>query len=126
MNPSTDMARLAITRVIGAPSAFVTGRRGDRAGWQGSSGVLEVPMSSSARWTIVMVLLVPAVVLPLLVGVYARTDPELWGFPFYYWFQFLLIPVAAALTTTAYWLTKGDERPADEPGRDDDPAEAVR
>ena len=83
-------------------------------------------MSSSARWTIVTVLLVPAVVLPLLVGVYARTDPKLWGFPFFYWFQFLLIPVAAALTTTAYLLTKGDERPADETGRDDDPAEAIR
>ena len=83
-------------------------------------------MSSSARWTIVVVLLVPAVVLPLLVGVYARTDPQLWGFPFYYWFQFLLIPVAAVLTTTAYLLTRGDERPPDGAGRDDDPAEAIR
>ena len=45
-------------------------------------------MSQSARWTLVVVLLAPAVVLPLLVGVYARTDPELWGFPFFYWFQF--------------------------------------
>ena len=67
-------------------------------------------MSSSTRWTIVVVLLTPAVVLPLLVGVYDRTDPKLWGFPFYYWFQFLLIPVAAVLTTTAYLLTRGDER----------------
>jgi hypothetical protein len=86
----------------------------------------EVSMSSSARWTTVVVLLVPAVVLPLLVGVYARTDPKLWGFPFYYWFQFLMIPVAAVLTVTAYVLTRGDERPADEAGRDDDPAELIR
>ena len=80
-------------------------------------------MSTSVRWTIVLVLLVPAVVLPLLVGVYDRTDPELWGFPFYYWFQFLLIPVAALLTTVAYRLTLGDERP---PDSEDDPVETIR
>jgi Protein of unknown function (DUF3311) len=83
-------------------------------------------MSPSVRWTIVLVLLVPAVVLPLLVGVYDRTDPELWGFPFYYWFQFLLIPVAAVLTSTAYWLTKGDERPNREADRANDPTETLR
>jgi CBS domain containing-hemolysin-like protein len=80
-------------------------------------------MSTSTRWTIVVVLLIPAIVLPLLVGIYDRNDPELWGFPFYYWFQFLLIPVAAVLTTTAYLLTKGDERP---PEREDDPVETLR
>jgi hypothetical protein len=68
-------------------------------------------MSRTTRWAIVTVLLVPAIVLPLLVGIYARTDPELWGFPFFFWFQFLLIPIAATLTTTAYQLTKGDEPP---------------
>ena len=83
-------------------------------------------MSSSTRWTMVVVLLAPAVVLPLLVGVYDRTDPELWGFPFYYWFQFLLIPVAAVLTTSAYLLTKNDERPASDMDREADPTEAVR
>ena len=69
------------------------------------------------------VLLVPAIVLPLLVGIYARTDPELWGFPFFFWFQFLLIPVAAFLTTCAYLLAKGDERPADD---ERDPVESFR
>jgi Protein of unknown function (DUF3311) len=80
-------------------------------------------MSSSTRWTIVVVLLLPTIVLPLLVGIYDRNDPELWGFPFYYWFQFLLIPVAAVLTTSAYLLTKGDERP---PEHEDDPVETLR
>jgi hypothetical protein len=70
-------------------------------------------MTSSTRWTIALVLLVPAVVLPLLVGVYNRTDPELWGFPFYYWFQFLLIPIAAALTVSAYLITREDEKRGD-------------
>jgi hypothetical protein len=80
-------------------------------------------MSRTARWTVASVLLVPAIVLPLLVGIYARTDPELWGFPFFFWFQFLLIPVAALLTSCAYILTKGDEPPADHEG---DPVETVR
>jgi hypothetical protein len=80
-------------------------------------------MSSSTRWTIAVVLLAPAIVLPLLVGIYARTDPELWGFPFFFWFQFLLIPVAALLTTCAYLLTKGDERPAD---HEDDTVGSIR
>ena len=80
-------------------------------------------MSRTARWTLVVVLLVPAIVLPLLVGVYDRNDPELWGFPFYFWFQFLLIPVAAALTSAAYYLTLGDERPRDDQS---DPVETIR
>ena len=83
-------------------------------------------MSSSTRWTIVVVLLAPAVVLPLLVGVYDRTDPELWGFPFYYWFQFLLIPVVAVLTTVAYHLTKNDERRPRTAARDADVSEPGR
>ncbi|HEX5087436.1 MAG TPA: DUF3311 domain-containing protein [Nocardioides sp.] len=80
-------------------------------------------MSSSTRWTIVVVLLLPAIVLPLLVGIYARSEPDLWGFPFFFWFQFLLIPVAALLTTAAYQLTKSDPRP---PENENDPVETLR
>ncbi|GAB7003659.1 hypothetical protein JCM18899A_11300 [Nocardioides sp. AN3] len=64
--------------------------------------------SSSSRplWVIVGVLLVPPIVVPLLVSVYSKVKPTLWGFPFYYWFQFLLIPCAAAFTVTAYYVAK--------------------
>jgi hypothetical protein len=64
--------------------------------------------SSSSRplWVIVGALLVPPIVVPLLVGIYAKEAPALWGFPFYYWFQFLLIPCAAAFTVTAYYVAK--------------------
>jgi len=62
--------------------------------------------SSRALWIAVGVLLLPPIVVPLLVGLYAKQDPTLWGFPFYYWFQFLLIPCAAAFTVTAYYLAK--------------------
>jgi uncharacterized membrane protein YhdT len=67
-------------------------------------------MSSSARWTLIVVLLAPAVVLPLLVPLYDSEDPTMLGFPFYYWFQLAMIPVAVVLTVIAYYLAKGGDR----------------
>ena len=67
-------------------------------------------MSSSARWTLIVVLLAPAVVLPLLVPLYDSEDPTLFGFPFYFWFQLALIPVAVVLTVIAYYLAKAGDR----------------
>ena len=58
------------------------------------------------HWLLVHLLLAPAVVVPLLVPLYDKTDPTLFGFPFYYWFQFALIPCAAALTFAAYVVAK--------------------
>ena len=67
-------------------------------------------MSSSARWTLIVVLLAPAVVLPLLVPLYDSEDPTLLGFPFYFWFQLAMIPVAVVLTVIAYYLAKAGDR----------------
>jgi hypothetical protein len=51
------------------------------------------------------------VVIPLvaLAGVpwYSRTTPELWGFPFFYWYQFLWILLTPILTYAAYRLVDG-------------------
>jgi uncharacterized protein DUF3311 len=33
---------------------------------------------------------------------YAHHGPEILGFPFFYWYQFLWVPVAAALTWIVY------------------------
>ncbi len=70
------------------------------------------PTSTSSRghWILIGILLTPAVVLPLLVGLYARPDPELFGFPFYYWSQMMMIPMAVVLTVIAYYLAKVAER----------------
>jgi membrane protein implicated in regulation of membrane protease activity len=54
---------------------------------------------------VVAVLLAIGIVVPLLVPVYARTTPTLFGFPFYFWFQFALIPVVSALTYAAFRLS---------------------
>ena len=53
------------------------------------------------RWLLVAALLTPAVVLPLWVPLYDRADPAFLGFPFYYWFQFLLVVAAVTLTVPA-------------------------
>ena len=37
---------------------------------------------------------------------YTRTEPSLWGFPFFYWYQFLWVPISALLTGVAYLATR--------------------
>ena len=53
----------------------------------------------------VAVLLAIGIVLPLLVPIYDQDSPRFLGFPFFYWFQFLLIPVVSALTYLAFRLS---------------------
>jgi hypothetical protein len=33
---------------------------------------------------------------------YAKDSPELFGFPFFYWYQLAWVPIAALLTWTVY------------------------
>ena len=54
--------------------------------------------------------LLTAAIVPLLVPLYDTTDPTLFGFPFYYWFQLALIPAAVVLTVIAYYISKGADR----------------
>ena len=60
-----------------------------------------------------VLLLIPIVAL-MWVPSYARTEPELLGFPFFFWYQFVWVFVCSALTWTAYKLTlsarRGDDR----------------
>jgi hypothetical protein len=37
---------------------------------------------------------------------YARDSPELFGFPFFYWYQFAWVPATAFLTALVYRLTR--------------------
>ena len=66
--------------------------------------------SSRGHWILIGALLAPAVVLPLLVGLYDRPDPTLYGVPFYFWAQMMMIPGAVVLTVIAYYLAKEAER----------------
>jgi Protein of unknown function (DUF3311) len=67
-------------------------------------------MASRGRWILIYLLLAPAVVLPLWVSLYDRADPTLFGFPFFFWFQFALILLAVALTVPAYLIAQGADR----------------
>jgi uncharacterized membrane protein len=55
---------------------------------------------------VVGILLFVGVLVPLMVPVYAKETPTLLGFPFYYWFQFLLIPVVSLLTYVAFRISQ--------------------
>jgi hypothetical protein len=50
------------------------------------------------------------VVVPLWVGLYDKVDPELGGWPFFYWFQMALIIFASLLTLIAFFLAKSADR----------------
>ena len=67
---------------------MVNQRRSNRAG--------------SRAWYVL--LLVPFVGL-LWPPFYAKAEPRLAGFPFFYWYQFLWVLIGAALTGIVYWAT---------------------
>jgi uncharacterized BrkB/YihY/UPF0761 family membrane protein len=58
---------------------------------------------------LVGVLLTIAIVMPLLVPLYAKEEPAFAGIPFYFWYQFLWIPLAALLTTICYRIVSRQE-----------------
>jgi len=73
---------------------------------------------STGLWIVIVLILIPPVVVPLWVPLYNKTDPTLWGFPFFYWFQFLLILCSAVFTVVAYLLSLvADRRSREGAGR---------
>ena len=57
-----------------------------------------------ATWAAVTVLLLASLVGMLWVPSYARITPTLGGFPFFYWYQLLWVPIVAILSWLAYLL----------------------
>jgi hypothetical protein len=55
---------------------------------------------------VVSLILLAAIVVPLLVPTYDSREPELFGFPFFYWYQLLWVFIAAALCALSFWLLK--------------------
>lgn len=52
------------------------------------------------RW--VLLLLIVPFIGTLWVSTFASVTPELWGIPFFYWYQFLWIGISAAITIIVY------------------------
>ncbi|MGI8523150.1 MAG: DUF3311 domain-containing protein [Nocardioides sp.] len=60
---------------------------------------------SRGLWIAIIVILAPAVVLPLIVPLYDKSDPRLGGWPFFFWFQMALIVMSTVLTAIAYGIS---------------------
>ena len=66
---------------------------------------------------VVALILLVGIVAPLLVRTYARIEPRLFGFPFFYWYQLLWVFLAAGLCALSYVLLTRENRRLS-PGRD--------
>jgi uncharacterized RDD family membrane protein YckC len=62
---------------------------------------------TSQRWWYLL-LLVPFIAI-LWVPFYASGTPVVFGFPFFYWYQFLWIVITAVLTAVVYFATREAE-----------------
>jgi hypothetical protein len=51
-----------------------------------------------------LLLIIPFIV--LLTPIYNRESPALFGMPFFYWFQFVVIPAGVLCTITVYRMTR--------------------
>lgn len=56
------------------------------------------------------ILLAAAIVLPLMVPMYAHADPHLFSFPFFFWYQMLWVPMCAILIGISYWLMTAEDK----------------
>ncbi|PYX99604.1 MAG: hypothetical protein DMG63_08330 [Acidobacteria bacterium] len=54
---------------------------------------------TNRKW--LLLLAIPFIAL-LCTPLYSRTTPVIWGFPFFYWYQLLWIPLSAAITFLVY------------------------
>jgi hypothetical protein len=61
------------------------------------------PRQRRSRWALLLVLPYLGLCFP---QVYARSTPTLWGFPFFYWYQFAWVIIASALLAMVYQKLK--------------------
>jgi hypothetical protein len=74
------------------------------AGGLGGTGRRARDAHTGWRW-----LLVIPITAPLLVPLYNRVDPKLWGIPFFYWYQTGCALLAALVITIVIRLTRGED-----------------
>jgi hypothetical protein len=58
---------------------------------------------SRSAWTWILVLPLIGLLFP---GIYARATPELFGFPFFYWYQIAWVLITGMLTAIAYFISE--------------------
>lgn len=77
----------------------------------------------TGTWIVITILLAASLVATLWVPSYARATPAIGGFPFFYWYQLLWVPIVAILSAAAYFLSKrtGGETGTSAPGSAEKP-----
>lgn len=73
------------------------------------------PGRSPARWAVASALLLIAVAAALVVPIYARSAPMLGPWPFFYWYQLIIVPVTGILCWIAYLLVRTRQAPGPSP-----------
>jgi hypothetical protein len=61
------------------------------------------PKRKRSKWTLLLALPYLALCFP---QIYAHATPALWGFPFFYWYQFAWVILASALLGFVYFKIK--------------------
>jgi hypothetical protein len=62
----------------------------------------DAPPANKGLLALAGVLLAIPIIALMLVGSYAKEEPRLGGFPFFFWYQFLWVFITAAFTYGAY------------------------
>jgi hypothetical protein len=68
------------------------------------------PAKRPSTLATVAVMLTIAIMGSLWVPIFARTQPQLGGFPFFYWYQLILVPVTSLLCWICYLLLRTKPR----------------
>jgi len=68
------------------------------------------PSKHVGTWMVITVLLAAALIGTLWVPFYNDLTPVLGGFPFFYWYQLMWVPIVAILAAAAYLLSRRAER----------------
>ncbi len=68
-------------------------------------------LSAGVMIAVAILLAIPILAL-VIVPLYARSKPELWGFPFFYWYQLLWVLICGIFTGSAYLLIERDRKRA--------------
>jgi Protein of unknown function (DUF3311) len=74
------------------------------------------PRMHAGIWIAITVVLVASLIATLWVPFYNHLTPVLGGFPFFYWYQLIWVPIVAILSAVAYLLSKVARRDSEAAG----------
>jgi hypothetical protein len=78
------------------------------------------PRKHTGTWIVIAILLAAAVIGTLWVPFYNRLTPTFRGFPFFYWYQLMWVPIVAILAAAAFLLSRLVQRGNGTNGRSPD------